>query len=167
MHRARVLEVQRTIGSLRYAVDNDLWATLESMIAGVPVDGRRSAANRARRGVIGVSLTSGPIARTASRTALAIAAVGATAAPSPLRALVISFSAMVTSGIFVAAFSVRISIVPIRDHDKGVGIVSKNRRHSLLNSPDHADAAILTPPLEDELLAWKGGKGSRRQAVIV
>ena len=59
------------------------------------------------------------------------------------------------------------SIVPIRDHDKGVGIVSKNRRHSLLNSPDHADAAILTPPLEDELLAWKGGKGSRRQAVIV
>jgi hypothetical protein len=102
MHRARVLEVriqsppaesQRTIRSLRYAVDNDLWATLESMIAGVPVDGRRSAANRARRGVIGVSLTSGPIARTASRTALAIAAVGATAAPSPLRALVISFSA--------------------------------------------------------------------------
>src|SRR5271156_5214006 len=37
-----------------------------------------------RRGVIGVSLTSAPIAERASRTALAIAAGGATAPPSPM-----------------------------------------------------------------------------------
>jgi len=37
-----------------------------------------------RRGVIGVSLTSAPMLASASRTALAIAAGGATAPPSPM-----------------------------------------------------------------------------------
>ena len=56
-----------------------------------------------RRGVIGVSLTSAPIALRASRTALAMAAGGATAPPSPMP--------------FNAVFGVRCRRVQIADLD--------------------------------------------------
>ncbi len=59
-----------------------MWSeTHQKFVADAPAN---LIAARTRRGVIGVSFTSAPTRLRASRTALAIAAGGATAPPSPM-----------------------------------------------------------------------------------